>query len=1054
MLLQLRAWLLVPAILLPVSAQHLAKMEPTKRPQVMETYGKLPLSFEANQGQTDSRVKFLSRGSGYTLFLTQDSAVLSLRGKKTNAALRMKVIGANPHAAVAGTDSLPGKSNYFVGNDPVQWRTSVPTYASVKYTGVYPGIDLAYHGNQRLLEYDFVVAPGADPKAIELRFQGAKKLTVNRDGALVIGLGDDEVIEHAPVVYQEIGGERRTLPGRYVLRGKGRVGFSVAEHDRSRPLVIDPELVYSTYLGGGGNQERYGIAVDASGDGYVTGYTNSLNFPTTAGTVETTPGGLADAFVSKLNPAGSALVYSTYVGGSSWDWAQGIAIDAMGNAYITGITWSSDFPTTPGAFRTALRGGYNAFVSKLNASGSSLAYSTYLAGALDFGTGIAVDASGNAYVTGLTNGIDFPSTPGAFQTTWGGTTNPSYNPGDVFVSKLDAIGSTLVYSTYLGGSGDDWGYGIAVDAYGNAYVTGHTTSSNFPTTPGAFQTILHGVRSAFVTKLNAAGSALVYSTYLGGGSEDQGQSIALDASGNAYVTGYTSSSDFPTTSGALQIVYAGGNRDGFDAFVTKLNATGSALAYSSYLGGTRDDEGYGIAVDAAGNAYVTGATWSSNFPTTQGAFQTYGGDYDAFVSKLNPAGSALAYSTYLGGGNYDQAYAIAVDASGEALVTGLTCSSDFPTTPGAFQSTSNANGSCRTFVSKLSLGTSVVTSPVTTATVNGPAGNNTWYLGAVTVTLIATAGSSPVSATYYSVEGGPYQGYGAPFAISGDGTHQLLFYSVDTAGHQETPHGQTIKIDATKPVSHVAALPATELLPNFTVQWSGTDATSGLRDFTIYVSDNGGPFALWQAQTTATQSTFPGAVGHTYAFYSIARDTAGNQEGPKTAAEASTTVVKPPLPVSHVSTLPGTETVANFIVQWSGTDTGGPGIQSFTIYVSDNGGAFTAWQNATTGTQAWLAGTGGHTYGFYSLARDLAGNLENPKSAAEATTTVAAVVPDDLNGDGQVNCIDIAIVKASFGKRTGQPGFDPRADVNHDGIVDIRDLAAVSQKLIPGTTCP
>jgi len=937
---------LLPAALLLSAA---ARTEPAVPPHVSDFYGKLPLSFEANRGQTARQVKFLARGPGYTLFLTGDAAVLSLRRQKSNAVLRMKLQGANARASVTGADALPGKSNYFIGSDPSQWRTNVPTYSAVKYAAVYPGIDLVYHGNQRLLEYDFLVAPGADPRAIGIRFQGARKLTVNREGALVIALGGSEVIEHAPVVYQDIGGQRQTVAGRYVLRGRGRVGFSVAEYDRRRPLVIDPTLVYSTYLGGwaSGNSGGF-IAVDASGNAYVTGGTESSDFPTTLGAFQTTYSGNGDAFVSKLNPAGSALVYSTYLGGAKGGEGEGIAVDASGNAYVIGIA-GPNFPTTPGAFQTTFPSValYTAFVTKLNATGSALIYSTYLGGSsFGWGSGIAVDASGNAYVAGSTESGDFPTTLGAFQTT-------SAGGWDAFVSKLNTAGSSLLYSTYLAGSGEDGASSIAVDVSGSAYVTGETSSANFPTTPGAFQTTLGGTAAAFVTKLNATGSALVYSTYLGGSNADSGNGIALDASGNTYVTGGTGSSNFPTTPDAFQTAYAGNG----DAFVSKLNAAGSALVYSTYLGGSADsDSGIAIAVDASGNAYVTGQTVSINFPTTPGAIQTtYGGGFlDGFITKLNSTGSALLYSTYLGGNDMDQGNGIAVDASGNAYVAGPTASADFPITPGAFQTTySGVNWDG--FVSKLSLGTFVSPGPVTTSNLGGPSGNNGWYLGPVTVTLVATPGHSPVSATYYSIDNGPYLGYGAPFAISTDGAHQLMFYSVDTAGDQETPHGQTIKIDATKPVSHVTALPATATTPNFSVQWSGTDATSGVSKYTIYGSDNGGPFAPWLSNVTATQAYYTGSLLHTYRFYSIATDNAGNQEGPKTAAEAAT----------HVPQMPG-----------------------------------------------------------------------------------------DVNGDGKINCADIALVKASFGKRTGQPGFNSSADVNHDGVVNVLDLAIVSQKLAPGTKCP
>jgi len=728
-------WSIIALTIVRPPAAHAAGRETSAlaKPQVVEAYGHLPLSFEANQGQTDRRVKFLSRGSGYSLFLTGDEAVLALKKSEGSiagdrqlkpavpsaeppAVLRMRLVGANLHAKVSGLEELPGKSNYFIGNDPKKWRTNVPNYAKVKYANVYSGVDLVYYGSHGQLEYDFVLAPGADPRQIALDVEAGLvpaqghpqgvPLRIDANGNLVVGTEGGEVIFHKPIIHQPglpsaAGSSLVTLhsslvEGRYRLEGESHIRFQVGPYDHSKPLVIDPTLAYSTYLGGSGVEGRAvieyfapfgGIAIDASGNAYVTGDTDSSDFPTTPGALQTTFGGFVDIFVTKLNAAGSAVLYSTYLGGSDLDYGAGIAVDASGNAYITGQTASLNFPTTPGAFRTAFGGGRDAFVSKLNAAGSALLYSTYLGGSdYDEGDGIAVDASGNAYVTGDTFSSDFSTTPGAFQTTFGGFV-------DIFVSKLNATGSALLYSTYLGGSSDDRGLGIALDPSGNGYVTGITASSNFPTTPGAFQTTSGGGWDAFVTKLNAAGSALLYSTYLGGSGNDYGFSIAIDASGNAYGTGLTGSGNFPITPGAFQTTCCG-------VFVTKLNAAGSALAYSTYLG---DGDGSGIAVDASGNAYVTGDTGSSNFPTTPGAFQTsYGGSVDAFVSKLNAAGSALLYSTYLGGNDYDAGSGIAVDRSGNAYVTGTTGSPNFPTTPGAFQTTYGGNFDA--FVSKFSFG--------------------------------------------------------------------------------------------------------------------------------------------------------------------------------------------------------------------------------------------------------------------------------------------------------------------------------------------------------------
>src|SRR5258706_829084 len=651
--------------------------------RVSESYGKLPLQFEANRGQTHKDVRFLSRGPGYSLYLTGAEAVLVLTNTNADAkrstqalskakaqpksvALRMSLLGAARKPQVTGLDELPGKANSFIGKDRSQWRTNVPTYAKVQYHDVYPGIDLVYYGNQRQLEYDFVVAPGADPKKIVLGFKGTDKLEIDAEGDLVLHASGGDVRQHKPIIYQEIDRVRQEIDGRYVIKSGKRVGLQLAAYDTSRPLIVDPVLSYSTFLGGGGNDIARSVAADSDGNAYVTGQTTSLNFPTTSGAFQTVRGFGNDVFVTKLNPSGSALVYSSYLGGNDFDTGNAISIDANGNAYVTGTTKSADFPTTPGAFQPALGIGFG-FVTKLDATGSTLVYSTYL-GAGAQGAGIAVDAQGNAYVTGQTGSAMFPTTPGAFQPVFGG------GPVDAFVMKLNADGSALVYSTYLGGSNVEVGGGIAVDTGGNAYVTGGTDSTNFPTTPEAFQT---DPGSGFVTKLDPTGSSLVYSTYLNASSG----AIAVDAQGNAYVTG-TASTDFQTTPGAFQPVLAGS----FDAFVAKLNPPGSGLVYSTYLGGTNEDHGNGIAVNAAGNAYVTGYTSSSNFPTTPDAAQpALAGTEDVFVTILNTAGSAPVYSTYLGGVIGDTGQGIAVDAANNAYVTGGTKSSNFPTTPGVFQ---------------------------------------------------------------------------------------------------------------------------------------------------------------------------------------------------------------------------------------------------------------------------------------------------------------------------------------------------------------------------------
>jgi hypothetical protein len=677
--------------------------DPKTQARILDQYGKLPLSFEANLGQTDARVKFFSHTSRYALFLTGNEAVLALHSSnpKTNekilgiphtsqtnmafarsgTVLRMKLRNSDPEAKVTGEDELAGTNTYFIGNDPKNWRSNVPTYAKVRYEGIYSGIDLVYYGNQRQFEYDFIVAPGADPHRIAFDVHGAKRIRQDELGDLIFEMGQGEVRWHRPVVYQEKDGKRQEIEARYAITDRNRVGFVVAGYDLRRSLYIDP-LIYSTYLGGSGEDVGFGVAVDSDGNAYVTGATASANFPVTPGALQTTYGakpGYPYAFVTKINPSGSALVYSTYLGGNILNQGFGIAVDSLGNAYVTGDT-EGGFPVTPGAFQTTcpLKGTENAsFVAKLDSTGSALVYSTYLCGSGGtLSTGIAVDNSGNAYVTGYTVPTDFPVTPGAFQTTSGSGIT-------AFVTALNPSGSAAMYSTFLGGSGESNSLGIAVDSWGDAYVTGYS-STGFPVTPHAFQTNCCG---AFVTKFNATGSALVYSTFLGG-SGDYGNGVAVDSVGNAYVTGHAGS-DFPVTPGAFQPTYGGGQ---FNAFVTKINPSGSALVYSTFLGGSGFDQGTGIAVDSAGNAYVSGYTGSTNFPVTPGAFQAVcnGGSNcatyaDAFVSKLNPAGSALIFSTYLGGRNYEDGYGIAVDRAGNAYVTGDTKSGNFPITPSALQ---------------------------------------------------------------------------------------------------------------------------------------------------------------------------------------------------------------------------------------------------------------------------------------------------------------------------------------------------------------------------------
>ncbi len=680
----------------------------------------VPLRFEPNHGQTESSVKFLARGAGYTLFLRSTDAVLNLApaadlskgiGKTSGdpKTLRLQFQGVNPEAILEGRSRLAGNTHYLVGRDPARWHTNVPAYAQVHYLQVYPGIDLTFYGNQQQLEFDFVVHPHADSAKIQLGFDGFDILRLEETGDLVGSDGTREVRFHKPVIYQKIGGVKRPIGGAYDYRSERDVRFRLASYDPRYPVIIDPvvtiagpirsaliphgpSLSFSTYLGGLGSDLGYDVTVDQFGSVYVTGTTDSSSFPTANAVQPTFGGGQSDAFITKFSSNG-LLVYSTYLGGSSFDSGLGIAVDGSGNAYVTGSTNSADFPSV-NPFQSSYSGGIcenilgytvsctDAFVAKLSPDGSSLIYATYLGGqepllgsAEEGGRDITVDGAGQAYVTGVAASYLFPVTGGAFQTIKGGASN------DVFVTKLAPNGASLVYSTFLGGASSNYGEGIAVDTAGHAYVTGWTKSTNFPTTTNAFQPTYAGNYSdAFVAKLNPNGTGLVYSSYLGGGqgsvvAQDKGFAIAIDDAGNAYVTGATSSSDFPTTTTSFQPSFAGNG----DAFIVKVTPDGSALVYSTFLGSPGTDFGFGIAVDACGQVVVTGSTDSPSFPLKMSLQPTLNGTLDAFVTKVTAKGSKLIYSSLLGGSNQELGYSIALDMFGHAFVIGQTSSSNFPT---------------------------------------------------------------------------------------------------------------------------------------------------------------------------------------------------------------------------------------------------------------------------------------------------------------------------------------------------------------------------------------
>jgi uncharacterized protein (TIGR03437 family) len=669
---------------------------------VQERYRALPLHFEPNLGQSDARVLYLARAENSATFFLRREVVISRGGR----IIRIRT-GASAKPDVEGLDLLPGRTNHLVGADPAKWRTGVPQYRRLRYRDIYPGIDLVFHGAQGRLEYDFVAGRGADISAIRVTFDGVDEVSLAATGQLMVGKFGG-ISQPPPFVYQLRHGTRRAVSCKYRVLGKRTVGFALGRYDRSEPVVIDPVLVYSTFLTAPNDAPLSlpKLALDNSGNVYVAGSTTSSQFPVTANAYSGQYHGSGDGFVAKLDTSGTKLIFATYFGGSGTDSPSALALDSAGNVYVAGSTSSADLPVTPGAFQTQVGGNSSVgFILKLNPSGATLFYSTYFGA--DGIAALAIDASGNAYIAGAAT-AGLPVTASAFQARNGGSS-------DAFVAKLAPDGRGLIYATYLGGSGIDSANAVAVDQSNNVYVVGHTLSVDFPVTKGAFQTAFTGggssggqMGNAFVAKLNSSGNGLVYATYLGGGGgTNVASAIAIDAAGNAYVTGETSSPAFPITAGAFQPLYRGRDEPGSsNAFVAKLNASGSGLVYSTYLGGSGSgtfhqatgDTASSIAIDDSGRAYVGGYSTSLDFPLAH-ALQTECGSWctyqvpsgSAFVAELNSDGSSLLFSTFLGSIGQkmysDVATALAIDGSGEVYVAGTTIAGDFPVTPGAFQTT-------------------------------------------------------------------------------------------------------------------------------------------------------------------------------------------------------------------------------------------------------------------------------------------------------------------------------------------------------------------------------
>jgi hypothetical protein len=677
---------------------HAAQSSNPPEQRLVSKLAEQALRFEANSGQTDSRVNYMARGDGYTLFLAGNEAVMKLRRGPalenprvarqfesedgaagvqyaklhTDSVVRLDLVGANTQAQPQGEEMLAGRTNYFVGKDPAKWRSNVAGYARVRYANIYPGVDLVYYGKQGSLEYDFDLAPGANPDGIRLKLSGAENTEISATGDLLVHVDGGDLRLHAPTIYQTKDGRRAIVDGGFTLLAKNEAGFRVGMYDREMPLVIDPTLNWSSYLGGSGRDLPFGIAVSqTTGNVYICGNTASNDFPTSTDAYQTGRAGGYDAFVSEFSSDGTTLVYSTYLGGSKNDVADSLIVDGSNNVYITGQTISTDFPTTPTSLEPTFPSGGEVigFVTELNSSGG-LAYSTYLGGTWEtYGWYITLDSSNNIYVTGTTSSGNFPVKNPLIKHFQGGQ--------DAFVTEITPHGNgagDLLYSTYLGGSGIDYGYGLAVDSTGAIYVAGETNSKNFPVV-NAYQSNNGATYDiGFITKIAPGGQSAVYSTYLGGTRTQGIQGLALDSNDNVYVTGYTRSPNFPVTNKTWL------HRPS-DAFVTELAADGQSLLFSTFLGGNGRDNGWGVVVDTNGNIDVSGYTVSTNFPLQDPYQNKFGGGLiygDAFITVYSPAYS-IVYSTYLGGADDDGAFGIALDSSNNIYVMGRTYSSDFPT---------------------------------------------------------------------------------------------------------------------------------------------------------------------------------------------------------------------------------------------------------------------------------------------------------------------------------------------------------------------------------------
>lgn len=895
---------------------------------IERAYGQLPMSFEVISGARAGEASAIAKSQGFNLFLVGSDAFMAVgKGDPKNTKLvQMRVLGGNTRPKASGVGRLERRSNYFVGNDPDDWRIGIPNFERVLLKDIYPGIDLTYYGEQGDLEYDFVVAPGSNPKRIQLAFKGARHVSLD-DGNVLLQMGDGALRLHEPVVYQVLDGKRVPVSGRFVLAGNSIVSFEIGGYDPHRALVIDPRLVYSSYLGGSGRDEALGIAVGKDGSAYVTGSTESIDFPVSASGLQKAMGhSHQSVFVTKLNPSGNAIEYSTYLGGSQRNAGTAIAVGEDGEAYVTGSTYSTDFPVTTGTLQSHNAGGMDAFIAKLSADGSHLLYSTYLGGSgEDEARGLALDGNGKAFVTGFTRSNDFPE-----------DRRHNYaNCGtgfcrEAFVARINAMASTIDYATSIGGSGDTSANSIAIDGAGSAYVTGDTTAQDLPASEGAFQTQASGhsacaaewrCTDVFVAKLSSQGS-LVYATYVGGRGDQHGNAIAVDAGGSAYVTGRTNSANFPTTSG---VPTGAVTTQATTAYVFKLNALGSKLDFSTLLGGYQEDEGKAIALDQARHVYVVGRTSSSLFPTTLDAFQNQlHGKSAGFLSLLNETGAKIEYSSLIGGSGSDVATAVALDALGNIYVAGSTDSSDFPLLKPVQASLA---GEQNAFVAKFSprsaiagqtgppaaaAAPAVTITPTSLQFVNQKPGTSSTSK-TITVTNSGTASLANIAITVigadpadFTVTTTPANNCGGALPASASCTLTVTFKPATTGVRLATINiadsaansPQSVALAGNPPVASVSTASLTfasqaegSLSPYQTVTLKNTEAYSSLNISGISLSTvnfqqaNNCPVALAaSASCTVTVAFMPGATGQLAANLSFSDNSLNDSASRQTVA--------------------------------------------------------------------------------------------------------------------------------------------------------------------------